>query len=183
MSKDREITYKEGKSLARKILFGVYNSYDFGLEPFEIAGTAIKLRTKVVVAGSMRRHKTLIGDLDFVVIDDHRLFKRFKNVLDKVINDGDLKISGYYNGFPVDVNYVEKRNFGTSILHFTGPSTFNIKLRARAKKLGYKLSQNGIENLSNGEIYRFKTEQKVFKFLNLKYIKPILRDKNISITI
>ena len=77
---------------------------------------------------------------------------------------------------PVDVRFVTKEQFATALHHFTGSTDHNIRIRQIGKKLGYKVNEYGIEDMSTGEILTFETETDFFRQLQLPYMVPEIRE-------
>lgn len=75
--------------------------------------------------------------------------------------------------FRIDITIIEFRYYYSALLHFTGSSTFNQKIRSHAKSLGYKLSEYGLEPLTHGKLSpTINSEKDIFDILLLKYIPP-----------
>ncbi len=177
-----KMTYKEANILVQNILRRIITSNNFGMEILDLAEYTIEMKFKVIPVGSYRRKKSLIGDLDFLVIDDHLLFKKFLEVFDKTIMAGDYKLSGIVDGVQVDVYYIRKESLGTSLIWYTGPAEFNIKLAAVCKSKGYSFAPLGITD-ERGHMRKFRKEKQVFQFLKLRYLSPEKRDVNTSISL
>lgn len=137
------------------------------------------------IAGSYRRGSEYCGDGDFIITDRDQ-YNSLRNYLSsnqrkwEVVSQGDkkLKIIRKYNGedfLEVDIRMINKESLGTALLYFTGPKEFNINLRSTAKSKGFKLNEYSITNLSNGEEYKFESENEVFKFLQIEYKSPVRR--------
>jgi DNA polymerase (family 10) len=136
-----------------------------------------------MVAGSYRRGKEELGDLDLVVLfdkmiprgNDNNLFecleKEFKLPL---IPPSRSQVSGLIDGVQVEVYICEdERNWGSFVQMWSGSMFHNIKLRSRAKKMGYSLSQYGAKALNPGaRDVHFSTEEALYKFLEMDYIQP-----------
>lgn len=139
---------------------------------------------KVVLAGSLRRKKETIKDIDLLVatnkvqqtIDE---IKQFPEVQEMLI-EGDLNIQflAEHNEIrlPVDLRFVAPSQFGSALLHFTGSSEHNIRIRQIGKKLGYKINEYGMENQKTGERKTFESEAEFYRHLQLPYIPPELRE-------
>jgi len=120
------------------------------------------------IAGSLRRGKPEIGDLDIILVTSRALDQPIP-VNWKISNAGTCKLSLEIQGIQVDVRACTLQTLGSHLLYFTGPRKHNIKIRSIAKKLGYKLSEYGIsDNLAtNG-----KSETIIYHILNLEWIRP-----------
>ena len=145
----------------------------------------------VVPAGSFRRRKETIGDLDLLVETDAPglvldTFTRL-GVVDQILNRGPYKAAvRLLRGPQVDLMVMPPGEAGTYLIHFTGSKEHNVKLRARARDRGWSLSEKGYLriDLETGEplagdaaeLRTFPTEQDAYAFLDLPYIEPELRE-------
>jgi DNA polymerase (family X) len=138
---------------------------------------------KITPAGSLRRGKETIGDIDLLVtggsadqIAAH--FLKFPKIAE-VIAQGENKISvKLKEGIQVDLRMLEPESYGAALLYFTGSKAHNVALRDKAKRMGYKLSEYGLFRISDGEKVAGRTEEEVYKKLGLAYIEPELREDN-----
>jgi DNA polymerase (family 10) len=131
-------------------------------------------------AGSYRRKKSSVGDLDILVIAGDGTavidaFTKFPGVLE-VIAAGDTKGSVRLdNGLQVDVRVVEKESYGAALLYFTGSKGHSIELRSAAIKLGLKLNEYGVwkgDTKLAGE-----TEDEMYAALGMKFLPPEKRER------
>jgi len=132
------------------------------------------------LAGSLRRRKETIGDLDILVETDHP--RRFGNQIGKddlvaeVVSKGEDKIQvRLRNGLNVDFRMFERKQFGSALMYFTGSKAHNIALRKRAQKRGWKLNEYGLFN--GKKRLAGKTEEEVYKKLGLAWVPPELREE------
>ena len=144
----------------------------------------------VMPAGSFRRKKETIGDLDLLVETDAPglVLDTFTGlgVVDHIVNRGPYKASvRLLRGPQVDLMIMPPGEAGTYLIHFTGSKEHNVKLRARARDRGWSLSEKGYLRIDeNGEpltgdaaeLRTFPTEQEAYAFLDLPYIEPELRE-------
>ena len=145
----------------------------------------------VVPAGSFRRKKETIGDLDLLVETDAPglVLDTFTGlgVVDQILNRGPYKAAvRLLRGPQVDLMVMPPGEAGTYLIHFTGSKEHNVKLRARARDRGWSLSEKGYLriDLETGEpltgdaaeLRTFPTEQEAYAFLDLPYIEPELRE-------
>ena len=136
---------------------------------------------KISMAGSVRRMKETIGDLDILVtssnhdkvMDFFTKMKDVKNVLAKGTTKSAVVLK---NGLQVDVRVLDDRSFGSALNYFTGSKEHNVKLREFAIKKGYKLSAYGLFNRKTNKQVAGKTEEEVYAKLGLPYIEPELRE-------
>ncbi|QSS99173.1 DNA polymerase/3'-5' exonuclease PolX [Pontibacillus sp. ALD_SL1] len=135
-------------------------------------------------AGSLRRMKETIKDLDFIIATNDYAAVRdqlleIENVKE-IIAKGDTKVSlllaeGY--DIAVDFRLVAPEEFATTLHHFTGSKDHNVAMRQLAKDQGEKISEYGVENSETGEVKTFKTEQDFFAHFNLNFIPPEVREQ------
>lgn len=136
---------------------------------------------RVAVAGSVRRMKETIGDVDVLVVA-----KNSKPVMDyfvkmpevvRVYAHGETKSSvKTKSGFDVDVRVVPHKSFGAAMNYFTGSKSHNIALRTIAIKKGYKLNEYGLwrgkKQVSGGD------EEGLYRALGMDYVEPEMRENN-----
>jgi DNA polymerase (family X) len=131
------------------------------------------------LAGSLRRRKETIGDIDIIITADEKNWKKIiQKIIDlplveTVITAGRTKASMLLKEkkIQVDVRIVHDNEFGSAMLYFTGSKEHNVKLRTMAKEVGYKINEYGLFNEKN-ERLAGKTEQEMYQALGLKYIPP-----------
>ena len=142
---------------------------------------------KVTPAGSLRRGRETVGDLDILVtgkactqaegrqkIVEHLL--RFPGLMD-VIAQGENKISfRQRNGMQVDVRLLPPESFGAAMQYFTGSKAHNVALRQRALKMGYTLSEYSLADLETEKPVAGKSEEEIYAKLKLDFIPPELRE-------
>ncbi|MDI6776529.1 MAG: DNA polymerase/3'-5' exonuclease PolX [Syntrophales bacterium] len=136
---------------------------------------------KLVPAGSMRRGKDTVGDIDLLAIHDNPfgLINAFVSMppVAQVLGKGTTKASIVTKeGVQVDLRILEARSFGTSIQYFTGSKEHNVKLRNLAQQRGYKLSEYELEDVNSGEKIYCLEEEELYRRLGLQYIPPELRE-------
>jgi DNA polymerase (family X) len=138
--------------------------------------------TQITPAGSFRRAKETVGDLDLLVTGpnaqsalDH--FVKHPKVQD-VFGHGENKASARFGieGIQVDVRALPEAHYGAALQYFTGSKEHNIVLRQRALKLGFTLNEYGLSRLDNGEIAAARTEAEIYEKLGLAFIPPELRE-------
>ena len=144
----------------------------------------IAMVEKVALAGSIRRYKETIKDIDFVLATDHpaKVAEQIAHLPEviQIVGQGETKVSivvdveGMVMG--VDVRLVTPDQFGSAISHFTGSKEFNIRIRQRAKQFGWKVSEYGIYDADTDQTMTFKNEADFFAQLKLPYIPPELRE-------
>lgn len=142
-------------------------------------------------AGSYRRGKETVGDLDLLVdsedataVMDH--FGDFAEIV-SVIARGETKMSVRLEGeFQVDLRVVPAESFGAALQYFTGSKDHNVQVRGRAKKIGLRINEWGvfqtekdgqpIEKTDEQPSIAGKTEQDVYAALGLPWFEPELRE-------
>jgi DNA polymerase (family 10) len=132
------------------------------------------------VAGSLRRQKETIGDLDLVAAstDQRALADAFAEApfADEVLAHGPTKVFIVCNGVEIDLRIVEPEAFGSLLHHFTGGQAHNIALRERAVKMGINISEYGLAKEGTGAYEPVATEEELYGRLGLPYIPPELRE-------
>ena len=142
---------------------------------------------KVTPAGSLRRGRETVGDLDILVTgkaccDGEERQKLIQHVIKlpglmDIIAQGENKVSfRLRGGMQVDVRLLPPESFGAAMQYFTGSKAHNVALRQRALKMGYTLSEYSLARLDNEEPVAGKTEEAIYAKLNLDYILPELRE-------
>jgi DNA polymerase (family 10) len=139
------------------------------------------LRTvgKAEAAGSLRRMKETIGDIDILATSLHSvlLSEAFTNMsgVRKILEKGETKSSIILeSNLQVDLRIVDEQSFGSALMYFTGSKDHNIALRKLAISKGLKLSEYGL--FKGNERVAGRTEEEVYKRLGLDYIPPELRE-------
>jgi DNA polymerase (family X) len=142
---------------------------------------------KVTPAGSLRRGRETVGDLDILVtgpgcieaesrqaLIEHLI--RFPGLME-VIARGDNKVSfRHRNGMQVDVRLLPPESFGAAMQYFTGSKAHNVALRQRALKMGFTLNEYSLANLEDNQPVARKTEEEIYARLKLDFIPPELRE-------
>lgn len=134
-------------------------------------------------AGSLRRYRETIKDLDFIISSEHpgevkEQLLKLDGVID-VIASGDTKVSLVLDeklSVSVDFRIVQPHQFATTLHHFTGSMEHNVKMRQLAKARGEKISEYGVENIETGEILTFETEEDFYAHFSLNWIPPEARE-------
>lgn len=136
---------------------------------------------QVTPAGSVRRRKETIGDIDILVTggDPEKVIGHFVKYRDvqKVLARGGTKASVVLrNGLQVDLRVLEKKNYGAALYYFTGSKEHNVAVRDRAKRMGLKISEYGVFREKSGRRIGGETEEEIFKAIGLHYIPPEMRE-------
>ena len=132
------------------------------------------------IAGSLRRQKETIGDLDLVAAshDQESLADAFAEAqfVDEVLAHGPTKVFIKAGGVEVDLRIVAPEAFGALLHHFTGGQAHNIALRERAVKMGLNISEYGLAQAGTHRYEPVATEAEIYARLGLDYIPPELRE-------
>ncbi len=178
-----------GPKMQEKILEGIaFAKRQRGQYLFPtVLNEAVKLRdwlleapgvVRVEIAGSVRRRKEIVKDVDLVASGDAAaLMERFVSApgIERVAGRGDTKTSILLrSGIAADLRVVDDEQFPYALHHFTGSKEHNVAMRQRAKERGLKLNEYG---LFKGEKSKpAKNEEDIFHWLDLPYIPPELRE-------
>jgi DNA polymerase (family 10) len=142
----------------------------------------------VTPAGSLRRGKETVGDLDLLVtladgftsqkqvdaLAEHIL--KYPDI-DQKLAHGENKVSfTLTNGLQVDVRLLEKENFGAALMYFTGSKEHNVALRGRANEMGLTLNEYALATLKGEKRVAGRTEEEIYAKLKLDYVPPELRE-------
>ena len=142
----------------------------------------------VTPAGSLRRGKETVGDLDLLVTlgSGKHGAKEIEAIaeyilkypeIDQTLARGENKVSFVLKtGFQVDVRLLERESFGAALMYFTGSKEHNVALRGRANKLGYTLNEYALATLKGERPVARKTEAEIYAKLGLDYVPPELRE-------
>ncbi len=142
---------------------------------------------KITPAGSLRRGRETVGDLDMLItgpccVDDAQRsglieeILRFPGILD-VLAKGDNKVSfKLRSGMQVDVRLLPPESYGAAMQYFTGSKNHNVTLRQRALKMGLTLNEYGLFRLEDNERIAGATEDEIYGALKLDCIPPEMRE-------
>ena len=135
---------------------------------------------KAIIAGSFRRRKETVGDLDMVVVTTQpkKVIKYFiaYEKCKEVIAEGESRTTVVLmNGLQVDLKIARPSDYGSTLNYFTGSRAHTLALRKMAKKRGWKINEYGIFD-EYGRDISGETEKSFYKALGLKYIEPELRE-------
>jgi DNA polymerase (family 10) len=137
---------------------------------------------RVSYAGSLRRGRETVGDLDLLVTGPgaaqvlERVISHPK--VHEVLGRGANKASVQFGleGIQVDVRALPEENYGAAMQYFTGSKDHNVALRQRALRQGLTLSEYGLDRLEGGERVASATEEAIYQRLGLAWIPPELRE-------
>jgi len=133
------------------------------------------------VAGSYRRKRETIGDLDLLVAsnDPDDTSKRFVEMppVERVVSHGSTKSTVFLKGhLQVDCRVVPPEAYGAALQYFTGSKDHNVKLRTIGVKLGYKLNEYGLFRREDDRLVASETEKEIYGALGMDYVEPELRE-------
>ncbi|MCU1299692.1 MAG: polymerase family protein [Acidobacteriaceae bacterium] len=142
---------------------------------------------KVTPAGSLRRGRETVGDLDILVTgpaccDDTEREKLIDHIIKlpglmEIIARGENKVSfRLRGGMQVDVRFLSPESFGAAMQYFTGSKGHNVAIRQRALKMGYTLSEYSLARLDDATVVAGKTEAEIYAAVGLDYIPPEMRE-------
>jgi DNA polymerase (family 10) len=139
---------------------------------------------RIVVAGSLRRYRETIGDVDIVVASDDaapmmRTFVAAPTV-ERILAQGETKSSVVVDrGLQIDLRVVPPRSYGAALLYFTGSKEHNVRLRGRALRRKLLLNEYGLYRVgaeARGQEIASATEEDVYAALGMDWIPPELRE-------
>lgn len=139
---------------------------------------------QAALAGSLRRGKETIGDIDILVSasekDRKKIVSKFISFpfVKEVLAKGDTKASVIIEEYnrQVDIRIVDEEEWGAALIYFTGSKEHNIRLRSFAKERGFKISEYGLFNLKTGKRIAGKTEKEIYEKLGFQWIPPEMRE-------
>jgi DNA polymerase (family 10) len=134
---------------------------------------------QVVVAGSIRRHRETVGDLDVVVAAESadevsKSFESLPEVLTVLAHGPTKTLVRLSNGMDADLRVVDDESFGAALLYFTGSKAHNVALRRLAQSRGLKLNEYGL--FRGRRRIAGRTEEDIYKALGLSWVPPEMRE-------
>jgi DNA polymerase (family X) len=150
-------------------------------EVFIDALSTLRQTRRVAFAGSLRRMKETIGDVDLLVAgtDAASIMEAFVGhpSVSRVLAHGDTKSSVITDvGLQVDLRVVPTEAWGAANIYFTGSKAHNIRIREIAVRAGLKLNEYGLFDAASGDLLAAETEEDVYERLGMAYIDPTLRE-------
>ena len=135
----------------------------------------------VEVAGSYRRGKETVGDIDLLVIssqpdkvmDVFTSMKDVKEVLAKGETKSSVRLS---SGMQVDLRVVQEKEFGSALLYFIGNKEHNVELRKLALKKGLTLNEYGLFTVKGKKWVAGRTQEEIYQKLGMRFLEPELRE-------
>lgn len=179
-----------GEKIEKKILQGILHREQYAIrsklaDVFSIVNSlmnyikAIKGVSKVECAGSFRRRKETVGDLDFLaagtngkkIITDFIKFNEISEIISQGATRSTVRL---HSGIQVDLRVVPHQSYGAALLYFTGSKDHNIALRKISVRKKLKMNEYGI--FKNKKQVAGKTEEEMYRYIGLHYIDPELRE-------
>ncbi|MBP8707255.1 MAG: DNA polymerase/3'-5' exonuclease PolX [Caldisericia bacterium] len=136
---------------------------------------------QISVAGSIRRMKDTIGDIDILVTSEkpQEVMETFTGLpyFTEILAKGETKSSARTSmGIQVDIRVVDDSEYGAALYYFTGSKAHNIEVRKIAVSKGLKINEYGVFRVKDGVKIAGKTEEEVFDSIGLSYIPPEMRE-------
>jgi DNA polymerase (family 10) len=136
--------------------------------------------TQVAMAGSLRRMRSTVGDLDLLAASESpaavmRAFAGLPAVAEVLLSGSTKTRVRLHNGLEVDLRVLEPTRWGTALQYFTGSQAHNVRLRELAQKQGLSLSEYAFKTETGEEIV-CPTEEEVYARLGLDWVPPELRE-------
>lgn len=133
------------------------------------------------VAGSYRRRRETIGDLDLLIASDDpdAASARFVSMppVERVVSHGSTKSTVFLKGhLQVDCRVIPPDAYGAALQYFTGSKDHNVKLRTIGVKAGYKLNEYGLFRREDDKLVASETEEEIYKALGMDWMPPELRE-------
>lgn len=169
-------TLKAHRSKEKRFLHSIARQY---AEPLVTYLKAVDGVNEVIIAGSYRRGKATVGDLDILVTatTNSPVMQRFVDYdeVHEVVSKGTTRATVFLrSGLQVDIRVVEQQSYGAALYYFTGSKAHNIQIRRIAQKNGLKINEYGV--FKGEQRIAGNTEVSVFKALGLPFIPPELRE-------
>ncbi len=139
---------------------------------------------RITPAGSLRRARETVGDLDLLVtgpgaaaaLEKFVAHPKTQEVLGKGANKASIKYG--HENLQVDLRALPEESYGAALQYFTGSKDHNVSLRQRALKMGLTLSEYSLARIDSGERVAGTTEEEIYSALGLAWITPELRENS-----
>ena len=140
--------------------------------------------SQVTPAGSLRRGRETVGDLDLLVtgpdatavLEKFVAYPKVQEVLGRGENKASAKVG--FEGLQVDVRALAPESFGAAMQYFTGSKEHGVAVRTRAVKMGFKLNEYGLFRVADDSRVAGETEEGIYEALGLRWIPPELRENS-----
>lgn len=133
---------------------------------------------QITYAGSLRRMRETVGDIDVLAVGPPSLMETLKAqpFVAEVVAAGDKKTSIRTDrGLQVDLRLVPAESWGAALVYFTGSQEHNVRIREMAVRKGWKLSEYGLFD-ADGAVVAAATEEDVYRALGMQWVPPPLRE-------
>jgi DNA polymerase (family 10) len=136
---------------------------------------------EISIAGSLRRGKETVGDIDILVGDDEpsaimESFVAYPKVSEILMKGPTKSTVRLKNGLQVDIRAVETKSYGAALCYLTGSKEHNVYMRKVGIEMGLKLNEYGLFERDSGKMVAGATEEEVYEALGFRYIDPELRE-------
>ncbi len=130
------------------------------------------------IAGSLRRMKETVGDLDILGVGGKEIMEAFVQIpgTKEVLAKGETKASIFLEETQIDLRVIREKEWGAALQYFTGSKEHNVHLREIARDKKLKINEYGIFAIEGGKKLGGAKEEDVYKALGLAYISPELRE-------
>lgn len=123
------------------------------------------------IVGSIRRKEKQVKDIDIIVLENEMHdWTNLAEQTDNFRSKGKEQLDFNYNGIQINVWAVPENEFGSAILFYTGPKSFNVYIAKEAQKKGYKLNRHGLFDQNDKRLS--VTEKQIFDILDIPFIEP-----------
>jgi DNA polymerase (family 10) len=140
----------------------------------------LKSIKRVSLAGSLRRMKETVGDIDILIETEkpEKVIEKFISFpeIKKVLESGKTKVSVLLKRIDIqmDLRILPGKSYGAALIYFTGSKDHNVKLRGMALKKGLKINEYGV--FKKEKMIAGKTEKEIYELLGMNFIPPELRE-------
>ena len=169
---------EEYRSRSNRFLIGEVLPIIQGILTYMSKSPAVK---QVEVAGSARRRKETVGDLDVLVSSDKPevVSERFVTMppVARILSQGPTKSQIVLeNHLQVDLRVIPPEAYGAALQYFTGSKEHNVKLRTISVRAGFKLNEYGLYNRETDELVAAESEEEIYRKLGMEWMPPELRE-------
>ncbi|MBL7722899.1 MAG: hypothetical protein JNK27_02065 [Chitinophagaceae bacterium] len=138
---------------------------------------------QATIAGSIRRKKETIGDIDIVITAEESKWKKIITAITRLPQVEEIVAAGKTRAslilktkhLQADLRIVHEDEYGAALFYFTGSKEHNIKLRSIAKQRGWKVNEYGVFDNKKGKKLAGKTEEEIYKLFEISFIPPEMR--------
>ncbi len=136
---------------------------------------------KIEQAGSLRRGRETIGDLDILAVADNAgaamdYFTNYPDAAEIIVKGATKSSISLKEGPQIDLRIVDEASFGAALVYFTGSKQHNIEMRKIARRKGYKVNEYGVFSVKSGRKVAGRTEEEVYEKIGMSWIPPEMRE-------